>query len=85
MGSGATSMAPQFVPRDRSFYCVLMEDIAEAIDAAPSVDAVVEAMAVMDVLTTRLEDHFDGLVVGDGRGMEIDGRRYVELLFSVGG
>jgi hypothetical protein len=62
-----------------------MEDIAEAIDAAPSVDAVVEAMAVMDVLTTRLEDHFDGLVVGDGRGMEIDGRRYVELLFSVGG
>ncbi len=78
-------MAPQFVPRDRSFYCVLMEDIAEAIDAAPSVDAVVEAMAVMDVLTTRLEDHFDGLVVGDGRGMEIDGRRYVELLFSVGG
>jgi hypothetical protein len=78
-------MAPQFVPRDRSFYCVLMEDIAEAIDAAPSVDAVVEAMAVMDVLTTRLEEHFDGLVVGDGRGMEIDGRRYVEMLFSVGG
>jgi hypothetical protein len=78
-------MAPQFVPRDRSFYCVLMEDIADAIEASLSVDPVVESMAVMDVLTTRLEEHFDGLVVGDGRGMEIDGRRYVEMLFSVGG
>lgn len=78
-------MAPQFVPRDRSFYCVLMEDIADAIEASLSVDPVVEAMAVMDVLTTRFEEHFDGLVVGDGRGMEIDGRRYVEMLFSVGG
>jgi len=62
-----------------------MEDIADAIEASLSVDPVVEAMAVMDVLTTRLEEHFDGLVVGDGRGMEIDGRRYVEMLFSVGG
>jgi hypothetical protein len=78
-------MAPQCAPLDRSFYCVLMEEIIDAIEASLSVDPVVEAMAVMDVLSERLEQHFDGLVIGDGRGMQIDGRRYVELLFSVGG
>jgi hypothetical protein len=41
-------------------------------------------MAVMDILGEKLEQHFDGLLIGDGRGMEMDGRRYVELLFSVG-
>lgn len=44
-----------------------------------------EAMSVMDVITARFEQHFDGLVIGDGRGMQIEGRRYIELLFSVGG
>ena len=77
-------MAPQFVPRDRSFYCVLLEEIADAIEDAASSDPVVEAMAVMDVLGEKLEQHFDGLLIGDGRGMEMEGRRYVELLFSVG-
>lgn len=77
-------MAPQFRSTDRNFYSVLVEEIADAIEESLSVDPVVEAMSVMDVLAHRLETHFDGLVVGDGRGMEIDGRRYIELLFSVG-
>lgn len=77
-------MAPQFRSADRNFYSVLVEEIADAIEESLSVDPVVEAMSVMDALSHRLETHFDGLVVGDGRGMEIDGRRYIELLFSVG-
>jgi len=64
---------------------VLAEEIADAIEASMSVDPLVEAMAVMDVLTGRLEQHFDGLVIGDGRGMQIEGRQYIELLFSLGG
>lgn len=78
-------MAPQCAPFDRSFYCVLMEEIVDAIEASMSVDPLMEAMAVMDVLAERLEQNFDGLVIGDGRGMQIEGRRYIELLFSVGG
>ena len=77
-------MAPQSRSTDRNFYSVLVEEIADAIEASLSVDPVVEAMSVMDALSYRLEMHFDGLVVGDGRGMEIDGRRYIELLFSIG-
>lgn len=62
-----------------------MEEIADAIEASPSLDPMMEAMSVMDVITARFEQHFDGLVIGDGRGMQIEGRRYIELLFSVGG
>jgi hypothetical protein len=61
-----------------------MEEIADAIEDSVSSDPVAEAMAVMDILGEKLEQHFDGLLIGDGRGMEMDGRRYVELLFSVG-
>lgn len=78
-------MAYRYVPRDRTFYCVLLEEIADALEASFSPDPVVEAMAVLDVMSAVLERHFDGLVIGDGRGMEIDGRRYIEMLFSVGG
>jgi hypothetical protein len=78
-------VAHHLQPEDRSFYAVLVEDVAEAIESSLSLDPMVEAMAVMDVLTTRFEQHFDGLVIGDGRGMQVEGRRYIELLFSVGG
>lgn len=77
-------MAQRIQPGDRCFYAVLVEEIADAIEGSLSLDPMVEAMAVMDLLTSRFEDHFDGLVIGDGRGMEIEGRRYIELLFSLG-
>lgn len=78
-------MAHHLPSGDSSFYAVLVGEIADAIEATLSIDPMVEAMAVMDVITGRFEQHFDGLVIGDGRGMQIEGRRYIELLFSLGG